>query len=71
MELENNPKQIDICIEMGYDVEVDLSYDELTQSSGWVMINQVMSFHFLNWLSQGLMIFGFIVKTFTYIGFYD
>ena len=32
MELENNPKQIDICIEMGYDVEVDLRYDELTGS---------------------------------------
>ena len=31
-ELENNPNQIDICIKMGYDVEVDLRYDELTGS---------------------------------------
>ncbi len=29
-ELENNPNQIDKCIELGYDVEIDLRYDELT-----------------------------------------
>ena len=29
-EHENNPNQIDKCIELGYDVEIDLRYDELT-----------------------------------------
>ena len=27
---ENNPKQIDSCIESGYDVEIDLRYDQAT-----------------------------------------
>ena len=28
---ENNPKQIDSCIELGYDVEIDIRYDTLSQ----------------------------------------
>ena len=31
-ELENNPNQIDKCIELGYYVEIDLRYDELTKN---------------------------------------
>ena len=31
-ELENNPNQIDKCIELGYDVEIDLRYDELSKN---------------------------------------
>ena len=31
-ETENNPNQIDKCIELGYDVEIDLRYDELSKN---------------------------------------
>ena len=29
--LENKPEQVDRCINLGYDVEVDVRYDPLTQ----------------------------------------
>ena len=51
MELENDPNQIDICIEMGYDVEVDLRYDELTGSL-WLGHDEPQYPITWTWLSQ-------------------
>ena len=31
-EVENSPEQIDKCISEGYDVEIDLRYDDLTKT---------------------------------------
>jgi len=45
-EEENSPKQIDICIKMGYDVEIDLRYNSCTNSFG---LGHDKSEHEIDW----------------------
>ena len=57
----NEPKQIDKCIEQGYDVEIDVRYDPKTERL-WLGHDEPKYAVTWWWLAGRAKIFGFIVK---------